>query len=194
MKKILLYLSITLCAISCKEKLQPADVALHEMINSSYDHYVSRYSKENIPSPLLIKTTHTGLRAADSLSIIKMDTLFTKEDLAYIFEQAKDTTAVVLNPALLKGANTLITQKELDTFWKECAPKDLDTCWREFEKRYHKTGYTFYNKPLFNKNHTVALLYQDHHCGSLCGGMLTLIYKKEKGRWNIVGHLNPGAR
>jgi hypothetical protein len=193
MKKLLLFLTAPML-FSCKPKTQPADEALYEMLNFQYDDYIARYGDKNVPNALLVKTTHSGLREMDSLSIIKMDTLFTKEDLAYIFEQAKDTTAIVLNPALLRGHNSFITQKELDTFWHECKKKDLDTCWNQFYTRYSTMGYTFYNKPLFNKAHTVALLYQDNHCGSLCGGVITFIYRKEKGKWKITGYINPGSR
>jgi hypothetical protein len=162
------------------------------MLNGMYDDYVARYGEKNTPRTLFINTARSGLRQSDSLSIIKMDTLFTKEDLDYIFKQAKDTTAIVLRRALLKGSVTLFTQEERDKFWQECASKDIDSCWSAFDRRYGPDGYTKYNKPLFNKNHTVALLYFEHHCGSLCGNRGTYILRKEKSGWKVLKLINPG--
>lgn len=52
------------------------------------------------------------------------------------------------------------------------------------KKRPHNNFYS-YTIPLFNKAHTIAILYKEFYCGSLCASGTVKIYKKENGVWKL---------
>jgi hypothetical protein len=55
----------------------------------------------------------------------------------------------------------------------------------------NKIFYTLYNftEPLFLKNNTICIFYQDYACGNLCGGGNLSIYIKANGKWKREWYL-----
>ena len=52
-------------------------------------------------------------------------------------------------------------------------------------KRNSNNNYYTYSTPLFNKEYTIAILYKEFFCGSVCAYGHLNIYMKENGQWKL---------
>lgn len=109
-------------------------------------------NKENMGFPFAFKD--------DSLQIVRLDSLFSKIDIEYIFSQKKAFEAFTLSSDVLQG-KTLISVDSIEKF---------------------KT-YISVSLPLFNKAKNLAIVRFSYYCGMLCGYSNVYIYKKQEGVW-----------
>lgn len=117
----------------------------------------------------------------DSLGIHFYSDIFTKEDIAYIFEQADDTTAISIAGHITVKKARLVPADSIDKIFD--SPR-LDVSWKNFYKKYGH-GFTSVSKPVFSVDHKAALITIAHHGGPLSGGGTLYLLRKEKSGWVI---------
>jgi hypothetical protein len=62
--------------------------------------------------------------------------------------------------------------------------------WVAFAKKYPGAwGLTLVSRPGFNREHTEALLWIRHGCGTQCHSEELMLLRKEKGRWKVSGRM-----
>jgi hypothetical protein len=109
-------------------------------------------SKENMGFPFSFKE--------DSISLVRLDSLFSAKDIEYIFSQKKAFEAFALRAHSLQG-KTLISADSIEKY-----------------KTYISIGL-----PLFNQAQNLAIVRVSYYCGMLCGYSNIYIYKNLEGRW-----------
>lgn len=118
------------------------------------------------------------LRAEDSLMIIKLDTLFSKDDLDFIFDQNRNSiyfnTGECLKNKLLISGDTLRKINRRDDFWDE------------FHKRYGKDGFCIISLPLFSRNHNIVIIRYSRSNGRLNASGGIFIYRKIANKWTKI--------
>ncbi|HYD91561.1 MAG TPA: hypothetical protein VEA37_08770 [Flavobacterium sp.] len=117
----------------------------------------------------------------DSLGIHFYSDMFTKEDIAYIFKQANDTTAISLAGHIRVKKARLVSADSIAKIFD--SPK-LEVSWENFYKKYGH-GFTSVSKPVFSVDHKTALITIAYHGGSLSGGGTLYILRKEKSGWVV---------
>jgi len=117
----------------------------------------------------------------DSLKIVKLDSLFTKVDLDFIFQQDLYSIHYKHNECL-KGKN-LIPGDTLLKF------NNLEF-WKEFHKRYGKGGFCSISLPLFSKDLNIVIIKYSFSYGRVWGSGGTFIFKKMGSKWVNIFCLN----
>ena len=118
----------------------------------------------------------------DSLQISKLDLIFTKKDLNFIFKQA------LINPKLTLDSKIIPKDKLVHlNIEKALSPK------REIRKEYFDITRAKYRQictlsiPLFYEDKNTAIVKIGYSCGALCGEGGIYIYKKAKnGNWTLI--------
>lgn len=125
-------------------------------------------------------------RPEDSLQIIRMNSLFNKEDISFIFQQKAWSQNFELNPKLIKGKKVI----PLDSI--QAGAKKLGLLYlKEFREKYAKGGYCFITMPLFNKDKSIAIVKKEMICGNFCGERHLSVYKRINKRWVKIYELGP---
>ena len=110
----------------------------------------------------------------DSLVILRLDSIFTKEDMDFIFRQNLNSvyfrSGKCLKNKVLISADTLLNF-EIMEFW----PK--------FRKKYGEGGYCSISMPLFSVNHDIVIIRYSRNNGRLNASGVTYIFKKSNGKW-----------
>lgn len=96
------------------------------------------------------------------------------------FEQIKSKSFV--------GFKELINQNDI-TFFKFQFESKKEDNWNirpsKGNIKKSKTKYYSYTTPLFNETYTIAILYKEFYCGTLCAYGNLNFYKKENGKWSL---------
>ncbi len=114
------------------------------------------------------------LSSEDSLKILTLDTIFTKEDVNFIFQQ--NSNAIFYKHGDCLKVKMLISGDTLDKI-------KGNEFWPEFRKRYGRGGFCIIHVPLFSKDHSTVIVKYAHYCGRLCASGRTSIYKKKGDKW-----------
>jgi len=91
---------------------------------------------------------------------------------------------------VLKSIPELFDKKDVEYLKMQFENTQRNIVW-EFNskksnlKKKPKNKYYTYSIPLFNKSHTIAILYKVFYCGSLCASGDLNIYVKESGKWKL---------
>ncbi len=114
------------------------------------------------------------LNEEDSLKILELDSIFTKEDLDFIFRQNCNSIYYKHNECLKN--KVLIPVDTLLKFnrWE---------FWDEFHKRFGKGGFSSISLPLFSKNQNIVIIKYSHSSGRLNASGGTFIFKKMDDKW-----------
>lgn len=121
----------------------------------------------------------------DSLALIKMDTIFTKGDIGFIFKQANYVRYFKLKQSKLPSKNVI----KIDTIKffnnnNEIRSAYLD----ELHKKYG--ALCTIKMPLFSIDRKTVYISTGLTCGTLCGAGGTYIYRKVNGKWILIKTLN----
>ena len=171
--------------ISCNEK-SPAkptsEDEIYEVVNAVLKPYDTIPEAANRDKYILSDRLDAVKRYPDdSLGIHFYSDIFTKEDIAYIFEQANDTTAISLSRHITVKKARLVPADSITKIFD--SPK-LEASWENFYKKYGY-GFTSVSKPVFSVDHKTALITIANHSGPLSGGGTLYILRKEKSGWVI---------
>lgn len=196
MKKIALFIFLAFSSISCKKeypykdkytkhelsKQLIDDKAIYDFLNYNFTAKDSAFKNCN---NIVNHELYPYLSPEDSLAILKMDTIFTKADLNFIFKQAKYSYYFKFKE------NRLLNKKiiELDT---------TKVFSNNTEVREHywtmilKQNGTFCSirMPLFSVDKKTVYIKTSYSCGMLCGEGATYIYRKVGKKWIKVKTLN----
>ncbi len=159
----------------CYERIIP-DSVLCETINCFInDTSIEEFKQSN---RFVDNVGRKVLRAEDSLRIIKLDALFTKDDIDFIFNQNRTSIyfniSECLKNELLISGDTLRKINRSDNFWEE------------FHKRYGKDGFCIINLPLFSRNHNIVILRYSRSNGRLNASGGIFIYRKIANKWTNI--------
>jgi hypothetical protein len=119
------------------------------------------------------KPSREVLEKEDSLKLIELDTIFSKQDLDFIFKQNNNAKYYQHNCLENK---TFISMDTLKKFNRE-------DFWTDFRRKYGQGGMNSISIPLFNCNRNILIVNCSHSCGGLCGSGGTYIFKKQKSKW-----------
>jgi hypothetical protein len=114
------------------------------------------------------------LYASDSLSVLRLNTIFTKEDMDFIFRQNLNSFyykhSECLKDKILISGDTL-SKFEVSDFWVK------------FHKKYGEGGYCSISIPLFSINHDIVIIKYSLSIGSMNASGGTYIFKKTGRNW-----------
>ena len=199
MKQLLYIILVSSFLYSCKKHEKPElntynknntpeqlvdDETIYEFLNSctfsdSSKHGCKTYARK----ANYFVSSETNL---DSLSIIKMDSIFSKKDIEFIFKQEKYTYYFELNENRIPENKNLVS---LDT------NKVFNNDWEIRNKYLHELldengAICFVSLPLFSCNRKIAIVNTSIYCGILCGAGGTYIYRKTDEGWILIISLN----
>ena len=161
------------------------DKTIYEVINSllaikrkgaiEENHYITNII-DSIPYDVLNKE--------DSIMLKKMDTIFTQQDIDFIYGQAKYKPRFKIKKEFIKGYTILLSDTVTvghESYFED-GSKNLK---HDFHKKYGN-GFYSVTLPLFTRNRQYAMISIDNCCGSSCGSGVSLIFKKTKSGWKII--------
>ena len=123
------------------------------------------------------------LEKSDSLQLLKADTIFSKEDVHFIFKQARMKHFYNINKnELCQGKNVIYLDE------KKVFGNGKSEYWSELHEK-HGSMYTM-TMPVFSLDRKTAMISTSHHCGFHCGTGATYIYKKFNYRWQLIAVWN----
>jgi len=114
----------------------------------------------------------------DSLQILKFDTIFSKDDLDFIFDQNSNSINFSVNECLKN--KVLISGDILAEF------NSRDDFWVKFREKYGLGGFCTINLPLFSRNHSLVILKYSYSAGRLNAYSGTFIFKKIANKWSRI--------
>lgn len=196
MKKIVLLMLLVFSSISCKKEYhykdkyskhelskQPVDdKTIYDFLNYNFTSNDSAFKNcNNITNHEL----HPYLSSKDSLAILKMDTIFTKADLDFIFKQVKYSHYFklkknkLLNKKIIELDTTKIFSNKADVreyYWDKILKQNGSLC--------------SIRMPLFSVDKKTVYISTSYSCGMLCGEGATYIYRKVGKEWIKLKTLN----
>jgi hypothetical protein len=101
----------------------------------------------------------------DSIALTKLDTLFTRKDIDFIFSQEKQFSSFKINPTRIRG-KIILNADSID--------------------RYNHRPLSSISFPLFNLDKSIFIVRTFYSCGMLCGKGGIYMYKKEKSKWVLI--------
>ncbi|PTX14366.1 hypothetical protein C8N40_11131 [Pontibacter mucosus] len=141
------------------------------------DALLQKFSNSDFTCDFVLDRPFTAtLAAEDSLLLIRMDSVFSEEDVEFLYKQVAGGEKFRLNPALI-GDRMLVS---LDTIVSEAKGK---TKFKAFRDRYGGEGFCYITLPIFSKKFSYAIVRKGMVCGNICGEDETQIYKVTDGRW-----------
>ena len=198
LKIISLCILLSLGLNSCKKDSKPVEAVvkkdtgqvvdektIYEVINSllaikrqgeiQENHYITNI-KDGFPNDALSKE--------DSVILKKLDTIFTQQDIDFIYRQAKHKPHFKIKKEFINGYTILLSDTikvEPESYFEDRS-KNLK---HNFRKKYGN-GFYSVTLPLFTKNRQYAIISIDNCCGSSCGSGLSFVLKKTKSGWKII--------
>lgn len=183
-KYLLIFLSIL--TLSCNEKIDNIDKQAAEkprlIVNKNiiYEFLNYNLSSENPLfehcETILSQNPLPILTERDSLALLKMNTIFSKDDIQYIFRQSEFSKHFRIEKKYLKNKKVI----ELDTAIVFGNNKiDRETYWDEFNNTYYHN--CVINLPLFSIDKQTAIVKIGYQSES---GIY--IYRKQDGKWQVL--------
>ena len=160
------------------------DVKVDERLDER-EVYAAVYADEGFyKDPSLVTETTIQIRIdrfADPRSIPAVPT----EAIADFEAKNKEQISLKLMLSDARISEFISRQEEDAIFSKD---KHLGDSWQEFHEKYPgANGMLSFSRIGFNGDHTQAIVYFDHTCGSLCGEGGWLLYRKTNGYWRQAG-------
>lgn len=187
MKKYSYFLLLLITVISCNHKpntksIENKSLVSDSLVYSTLNYFVNDTIIDEFKNcnRFIDSDGHKVLLEKDSLEILTLDSLFSREDLDFIFQQNLNSINFKLSDDL-KG-KTLIPGDTLLKF-------NHREFWEEFRKRFGKGGFCSIGLPLFSKDLSIVIIKYSFICGPLDGSGGTFIYKKKGEKWVEVGCL-----
>lgn len=122
----------------------------------------------------------------DDTTEIFMDTLFTKDDRAYIKEQMIRERKFRWKDGELKNIKVIDGDK-LRAFFDSLG---VEEGWKAYFPIY-KMGYNKYSVPFFSCNKQRCIIFRGYECGMSYGLGNTNVYEKRNGKWVLVKSCAP---
>lgn len=188
------FVSILFSFLGCKKELplNPDDIyygdrqeqliedkTVYEFLNSVIVTDSSyKYSKTVVGSLGFIR-----LEKSDSLQLLKADTIFSKEDVHFIFKQARMKHFYNIDENELCQSKNTIYLDENKAF-----SGGRSEYWSKLHEKY---GSLFImTMPVFSLDRKTAIISTSHNCGTLCGTGATYVYKKINNKWQLIATWN----
>lgn len=114
------------------------------------------------------------LTEEDSLRILELNSIFSKEDLDFIFKQ--NTNSLNFKSGEYLNSKVLISYDTIAKF-------NHENFWTEYHKRFGDKDFGSIGLPLFSKNYTTVIIKYSRHYGRLNSGGGTFIFKKVDSHW-----------
>jgi len=100
------------------------------------------------------------------------------------FEAANKTAMMLHSDLQLSKPTRLVTRAELDAAFETPSGTNVGDGWEGFRHHFpDSAGYLILSGVGFNADRTIALVYEEHRCGGLCGAARYYILQKRNGRW-----------
>jgi hypothetical protein len=158
-----------------KESIGYVQLVPDSIVCETINYLVNDGLKESFEGNRFIdKPSYEVLESDDSLKLLELDTLFSKQDLEYIFKQNSNAKYYQLNKCL--DNKTFISIDTLKKFNRE-------DFWTDFRRKYGQGGFNSISIPLFTCNRDIIIIQCSHSCGRLCGSGGTYIFKKQESKW-----------
>jgi hypothetical protein len=181
MKKHYYILIILLAAISCNYRPNTTTANYKTLVSDSLicttlnyfvnDTSINEFKECNRFSD---KDCRKVLFQEDSVAILRLDSIFTKEDFDFIFKQNLNSNnykqGQCLKGKILIPGDTLLKFYHLEF-------------WDEFKKKYGKGGFCTISLPLFSKDKNIVIIKYSYSRGRLNASGGTFIYKKVGNGW-----------
>jgi hypothetical protein len=106
---------------------------------------------------------------------------FTKKEREYINSELKKMRNYAWSEGLLKNS-ILLRQDTIGHIFSMKAM--LFDKWGYFKSHYGQ-GFHYFSKPIFLRNNTVCIFYEDYNCGWTCGDGSLNIYVKKGDKWIV---------
>lgn len=174
--KILMKFSVilffTLISCSQSENKKAPQYLKYEIISDSvtYDflNFILSHSElnKNIKSNYIVNKESIGFPfdfKNDSLELTKMNTIFNKDDIVYIFSQKKQFENFSLNPSYIKNKH-IIPRDSIDNYKSFCT----------------------ISFPLFNIKGDIVIIRTSYYSGALSSQIGTFIYQKGNSGWILI--------
>lgn len=196
MKKIILVILLISSLTSCKKEYSHKnkqtehelpkqlvdDKTIYEFLNYNFTTKDSAFIHcDNIMSYELFPY----LSQEDSLTILKLDTIFTKADSDFIFKQVKYSNCFKLKENKLTNKKII----ELDT--TKVFSNNTEVRGNYWGKILKQNGpICSIRMPLFSVDKKTVFIKTSYNCGMLCGEGGTYIYRKVGKKWIRLKTLN----
>ncbi|OYU84078.1 MAG: hypothetical protein CFE24_08570 [Flavobacterium sp. BFFFF2] len=116
----------------------------------------------------------------NNTNLVADSTVFSKKEIELIKSQLALIPFLQWNDMILKNS-TIVTKQEIDQFFEQ---SNFDAY--EDIKQKFGSGFMNFSAPIFIRNDTYCIFYNDYHFGWTCGGGSLSLYKKEHGSWTFV--------
>ena len=197
--KIIVFFFFFILFFSCREKDENLDLK-YEVLNQ----LIQNDEKEKSDFQILYKSySATKLQIVnldrekleDEIIIfnsinLKNDSIFSTKDIDYLVSQTLpyDSKTFDLDEKKIIGQYEII--KESDLIDLKNNYKGAKEYWKKFNKKFGKKCVRTYSEPIFNLKKDICIVKISESCGPLWGGGYTAIYKKTKGKWEIIKTLD----
>jgi hypothetical protein len=151
---------------------------INYVIKDKLQNFQNEYSKCKY---LLDKEPFTILSKEDSLRLLRLETIFSKNDLDTIFKQNIIAKSISLNAQLINSKITVISSDSLASFMN-----DSTDFWDSYYAKYGRNGFAIIAPPLFSKDRQTAIVKYSCQYHGLNGEFNTLIYKKINNEWTVI--------
>jgi hypothetical protein len=151
---------------------------INYVINDKLQNFQNEYSKCKY---LLDKEPFSILTKEDSLKLLRLDTIFNKNDLDTIFKQNIIVKNIPLKAQFLNTKITIISSDTLASFMN-----DSTDFWDSYYAKYGRNGFAIIAQPLFSIDGKTAIIKYSCQYHGLNGEFHTLIYKKINNTWTTI--------
>ena len=197
--KIIIFFFFFILFFSCRQKDENLDLK-YEVLNQ----LIQNDEKEKSDLQILYKSySATKLQIVnldrekleDEIIIfnsinLKSDSIFSTKDIDYLVYQTLpyDSKTFDLDEKKIIGQYEIIKESDLIDLINNY--KGADDYWAKFNKKFGGKCVRTYSEPIFNLQKDICIVIISESCGPLWGGGYTAIYKKTKGKWEIIKTLD----
>lgn len=174
---------LTVCCVACGQQninsspQQNVEDSTRYMANA-LDFIKTVKAKELADTAFILSDQVFGFERFDCLRSIERDTVnFSKEEIAWINQRKYPTYTHWSNEQF--SNIRFVNGDTVTAIFKRGGPV---RGWNEFYARFGKS-YHRYSMPIFLKNNTEVLFYDESSCGGLCGTGHLSLYRKENNNW-----------
>lgn len=150
------------------------DATIYELINSCMTIDTAYFRKSDI----IVGREFLPI-FSNKEEILQADSIFKKEDVDFIYEQARYGPLFKIDQRKLKQEKAVILPDTCDVFGK-----DHKVYWENIHKQY--PSFTTVSMPLFSRDHKTAIISLSYYCGMMCGYSGKYIYKKRTSKWQLI--------
>ena len=106
------------------------------------------------------------------------------EPILASFESANRTAILLRSDFRVAKPTRLVTRAQLDAAFERPLGTEAGDGWEGFRHHFpDSAGYLILSAVGFNADRTIALVYEEHRCGGLCGAARYYILQKRQGLW-----------